>query len=280
MRAAKQSGANQMRFFNTAMQAKASERASLRHELDQALEAGQLHVAFQPIIDLHTNVAHRAEALIRWEHPDRGDIPPDVFIGIAEQAGLIGVLGDIAFAASIEALSILRAVDPAFQISVNLSPVELREPGDRHARRIELVESAGIPGSAVIAEITEGTLLITDDVVDRNLNEYRAAGMQFAIDDFGTGYSSLAYLQRLDVQYLKIDQSFIEGLAPGSGSLALCQAIIVMASKLGLEVVAEGVETKEQNDLLTQSGCGYAQGYLHARPMSIDALTAWLDDRR
>ena len=103
--------------------------------------------------------------------------------------------------------------------------------------------------------------------------------MQFAIDDFGTGYSSLAYLQRLDVQYLKIDQSFIEGLAPGSGSLALCQAIIVMASKLGLEVVAEGVETKEQNDLLTQSGCGYAQGYLHARPMSIDALTTWLANR-
>ncbi len=280
MRAAKQSGANQLRFFNTAMQDKASERATLRHELDEALDAGQLHVAFQPIVDLHTNDVHRAEALIRWDHPTRGPIAPDVFIAIAEQAGLIGVLGDIAFSASVDALVALQRIDPSFQVSVNLSPIELREPGNRHANRIELVRAAGIPGSAVIAEITEGTLLITDDVVDRNLNSYRAEGMQFAIDDFGTGYSSLAYLQRLDVQYLKIDQSFIEGLAPGSGSLALCQAIIVMASKLGLEVVAEGVETQEQNDLLIQSGCRYAQGYLHARPMPIEALTDWLAARR
>ena len=227
---------------------------------------------FQPIVDLHTLEVHRAEALLRWEHPIRGDIPPDVFISIAERTGRIGDLGDIAFDASVAALLLLRQTDPTFQIAVNLSPVELREPGPRHLDRIARLRSAGLPGAALIIEITEGVLLTSDDVVDANLLEYRNAGMQFAIDDFGTGYSSLSYLQRLDVQFLKIDRSFIDGLAPGSDGLALCQAIIVMAHKLGLGVVAEGVETEEQNLLLMQSGCDFAQGYLHARPMTVDAL--------
>ena len=280
LRAAKSLGAGQHCYVTDAMQAAAIEREQLLQDLQAAWGGEQIQMLFQPVVDLRSGEIHRAEALMRWAHPARGPIPPDVFIPLAEQSSLICDLGDIAFTRTIAALGILRGVDPDFQIGVNLSPAELREPESRHQRRIDSVTESGLPGSAIIVEITEGILLSHDPTVDANLEVYRAAGMRFAIDDFGTGYSSLASLQQLDVHFLKIDRSFVEPLAPDNASHALCQAIIVMANKMSIAVIAEGVENQLQHDLLTEAGCDYAQGFLYARPLSQDAIRDLLDHRR
>jgi EAL domain-containing protein (putative c-di-GMP-specific phosphodiesterase class I) len=137
----------------------------------------------------------------------------------------------------------------------------------------------GLPGDCVSVEITEGLLLDSDDVVTTKLLEWRDAGIQVALDDFGTGYSSLSYLQKFDIDFIKIDQSFVRDLQPQSTNFALCKAMVAMAHALGLQVVAEGVETAAQRDLLLETGCDFAQGYFYARPMAPEGLHAWVADR-
>ena len=272
MRIAKEDGRNRYYYFTAQMQTEAHDRAELTAALRAAIDNGELHVEFQPILSLKSGDTHKAEALLRWNHPDRGSIPPDVFIPIAEQAGLIKELGDFVLTHVIEVAQRARAVVPDFQISINMSPTEISDENGLHSSRLERITNAGLPGSALVLEITEGVMLDRSSRTRENIGLYREAGLEFAIDDFGTGYSSLSYLQELDVDFIKIDRSFVNGLPEEVDSLSLCQAIIEMAHRLGLRVIAEGVETQGQRDVLVGVGCDYGQGFLFSRSVSPDAL--------
>lgn len=267
MRVAKDHGRNRYRFFTAAMQAEALERGQLTDDLRRAVVEQQLSLAVQPVVDLATGRIVKAEALMRWTHPERGPIGPQSFIPVAEKSGLIKPMGDWLFTEVLDEVRRVREVLPDFELSYNLSPVEVGDDADLISRRLEEMRRMRVPGSALVAEITEGLLLDRGETVSRNLALLRESGVQFAIDDFGTGYSSLAYLQELDVDYVKIDRSFVNDLGRKEGSLALCRAIIEMSHRLGLRVIAEGVETEEQRDLLAAAGCDLGQGYLFARPL-------------
>ena len=287
----KNQGRDRYSFFTPQLQTVAQQRLRLINELRGALVAEQFVVHFQPVVALESGRIVKAEALLRWNHPQRGMVAPGEFIHLLEETGMIHEIGDWVFRQSVDCLLRWRALGYAdLQISVNRSPVQFHNDASGLGAWQRHLRSLGLPGQALAIEITEGLLLHTDqDVVDALLS-CRDAGIQVAIDDFGTGYSSLAYLNRFDIDYLKIDRSFIAPLGGESGvsgksiqdddsghhDLALVEAIIVMAHKLGLQVVAEGVETSAQHDLLQQLGCDYAQGYLYARALPADEFEALL----
>jgi len=276
MYAAKDGGRNRYAYFTPALQVAALNRMRLTNDLRGALKGGQLELAFQPIVHLRTGRIAKAEVLLRWRHPQRGLVSPLEFIALAESSGLIVDIGAWVFQQAAQwAQRWRRDYDPAFQLSVNQSPLEfLREGG--YACWLHHLQQLGLSGQAVVVEITEGLLLDASRAVTDQLLQLRDAGIQVALDDFGTGYSSLSYLKKFDIDYLKIDRSFTRNLAPDSSDMALSEAIIVMAHKLELEVIAEGVETPEQRDLLAAAGCDYGQGYLFARPMPAEQFDALL----
>ena len=278
MYAAKKEGRNGYQYFTPSMQESALKRMRIVNDLRMGLEKLELWVAYQPIINLRTGDIHKAEALMRWQHPIEGLIGPDTFIPIAEETGLIHLIGDRLFEdVAVMSQSLRADSHPEFQISMNVSPVQLNNRS-KTVFQIwrESMFDLGLPGQAVVLEITEGLLLEQRTIVTEQLLAFRDAGIQVALDDFGTGYSSLSYLKKFDIDYLKIDKTFVSNLRPGSEDLALCEAIIVMAHKLGIEVIAEGVETGDQRDLLTAAGCDYAQGYLFAKPMAGESFKAHL----
>ena len=278
--AAKDAGRNRFSHFTPALQEAALTRVRLANDLRGALQGDELQVVYQPIIQLATGRVHKAEALLRWTHPVRGAISPATFIPIAESSGQIVEIGDWVACQAVEQVRRWReAVDAGFQISVNKSPVQFRHADRAGAPWIAGLGAAGLPGSAIAIEITEGLLLDRGNGVAEQLAQLRAAGVAVSLDDFGTGYSSLSYLQKFDIDFLKIDQAFVRGLSGASKDMALCKAIIVMAHALGMKVVAEGVETDEQRRLLTEAECDYGQGYLFAQPMPADAFEAWLARR-
>lgn len=276
MYAAKQQGRNRFHYFTASMQESAHNRMRLATDLRGALAGEQFRVVYQPIVELATGHIHKAEALIRWQHPSRGLISPAEFIPIAEDNGLIADIGDWVFSQAARQVALWRrSIDPAFQISVNVSPVQFYSDGHSYGLWFEFLREMGLSGDSIAVEITEGLLLDGNSIVTNQLLEFRDAGMQVAIDDFGTGYSSLSYLKKFDIDYLKIDQAFVRNLSPESEDLVLCEAIIAMAHKLGLKVIAEGVETEQQKTLLAAAGCDYGQGYLFSRPVAaadFDAL--------
>ncbi len=261
-------GRNRYSYFTPALQANAQNRLRLINDLRTALTENQLSLHFQPIVELSTGRLIKAEALLRWHHPQRGMIPPDTFIPLAEETGLIHEIGDWVFHEATRWLHHWRnTCQPELQITINKSPIQFHKDGNGYHAWTEHLKKLGLPGHSLIIEITEGLLLNTDSHVVTELLACRDLGIQVAIDDFGTGYSSLAYLNRLDIDYLKIDRYFIRNLSPGSSDTALSEAIAVMAHKLGLKVIAEGVETQAQRDILTAIGCDQAQGYLFSRPL-------------
>lgn len=271
MYAAKQLGRNRYHYFTQAMQKSAHNRMRLTNELREAEEAGQLRLFYQPIIELANNSIHKAEALIRWQHPIHGQISPAEFIPIAEETGLINSIGEWVFHEAVKQTSLWRAAyHPEFQISINKSPVQFRNDSAKYASWPDQLKGLGLSGQSIVVEITEGMLMEATDLISSKLLAFRDAGVQVALDDFGTGYSSLSYLKKFDIDYLKIDQSFTRNLSPTSSDMALCEAIIVMAHKLGIKVIAEGVETTEQRDLLIAAKCDYAQGYLFSKPVPAD----------
>jgi len=268
MYAAKGAGRNRFSYFTPALQVAALNRMRLTNDLRGALKGGQLRLYFQPIVHLKTGSIHKAEALLRWEHPQRGMVSPLEFIPLAEASGLIVDIGQWVFHEAVRWAQRWRAeVHPAFQVSVNQSPLEFQREGAGYDSWLRHLQQQSLPGQALVVEITEGLLLDASNAVTDKLLQLRDAGIQVALDDFGTGYSSLSYLKKFDIDYLKIDRSFTRNLAPESSDMALSEAIIVMAHKLELEVIAEGVETPEQRELLAAAGCDYGQGYLFARPM-------------
>ena len=279
--AAKGAGRNRWCVFTPAMQAAAQWRARLDADLRTALEAGQLSVVYQPIVNMLSGRVCKAEALLRWHHPELGAISPAQFIPVAETSGQILALGDWVFTQAAHQVRHWRSVlDAEFQVSVNKSPVQCHRSPALSSRWVDELAQMGLPCSSLCIEITEGLLLDTHPEVTRHLGELRAAGMTVSLDDFGTGYSSLTYLQKLDIDCLKIDQSFVRNLSPGSTDLTLCKAIIAMAHELGMQVVAEGVETEQQHQLLMEAGCDHGQGYWYGRPMPPAQFEAWVRARQ
>jgi len=273
MYAAKDRGRNCYQYFTTAMQQRAVSRMLMVKDLRVALSLGQFSMVYQPIVDLRSGEILKAEALLRWAHPARGMISPAEFIPLAEEARLIIDIGDWVFReVARQAARWRSAARPGFQIALNTSPVQYRSDNFDVGRWIAHLQEIGLSGEAISVEITEGLLLDATPKVSETLLTFRDAGIQVSLDDFGTGYSSLAYLKKFDIDYLKIDQAFVRSLEPGSDDLALCEAIIVMAHRLGLKVIAEGVETERQRELLASAGCDYGQGYLFSRPVDAAAF--------
>lgn len=265
MYSAKSAGRNRFSYFTQSMDERAHQRLRLTNALRNALHAGEFEVYYQPVVDLRDDRVVKAEALLRWRHPELGAVDPSSFIPLAEESGMITEIGNWVFqqAASCSKRWGARLGMP-FQIGVNKSPIQFAASSDsddwlRHLRQIDL------PGRNITVEITEGLLLHASTDVEDKLFEYRDAGIQVAIDDFGTGYSSMAYLKKFHIDYLKIDRSFIGDMAIDADSRTIAESMIVMAHRLGLKVIAEGIETEEQKALLSAAGCDYGQGFLFSR---------------
>lgn len=280
MYVAKKRGRNRYSYFTPSMQEEAQIRMRLVNDLHVALENNQLSLVYQPIIDLSTGKIIKAEALMRWNHPVLGLVPPSQFIPLAEETGLITVLGHWAFCEATRQLQQWRSLyKPALQVSVNASPVQFRNEGINLASWLSHLHGLGLSGDGVIIEITEGMLLDASCDIHKQLSAIRMAGMQVSLDDFGTGYSSLSYLHKFSIDYLKIDQSFIRNLESAADDLALCETVIIMGHKLGLKVIAEGVETTRQQQILINAGCDFGQGYLFSHPVPALEFEVYLQDR-
>lgn len=276
----KHQGRNRYTYFTQSMDDLAKARLRTSNDLRVALQENQFWIAYQPIVEIATGEIRKAEALLRWQHPDHGLISPAEFIPIAEETGIIVELGNWVFLEATRQASNWRSLcDGHFQISINKSPIQFLNDGNRIPGWLEQLQESAMPASGVVVEITEGLLLDPNAQVYQKLFKFRDLGMQVAIDDFGTGYSSLAYLKKFDVDYLKIDRTFVSHLGNNEEDLVLCEAIIVMAHKLGIKVIAEGVETSEQLALLKAAGCDYAQGYYFSRPVDASAFDALLRQR-
>ena len=272
MYAAKRLGKNRFQQFEKSMEESASRKVAISKDLKKAIGNHEFRLFYQPIIDLKSNQIVKAEALIRWQHPDKGLIGPGEFIEIAEETNMIPQIGDWVFKQALEdVLTLKQAIHPDFSISLNVSPKQLGA-NCLIAQWPKLLQEHRIPIDSIGIEITEGVLLDHNKITAKIFNDLRNTGAQFLIDDFGTGYSSLSYLKKLDVDFIKIDKSFVQNLSRHSEDMVLCEAIMVMAHKLGLKVVAEGIETNEQRELLLTMGCDYGQGFLFAKPKPIDEI--------
>jgi diguanylate cyclase (GGDEF)-like protein len=267
----KDQGRNRVTYFTRSMQEAAQARMSMSNELRRALDDDQLAVHYQPIVDMASGRIRKAEALLRWRHPQRGDVSPLDFIPIAEHTGLIVGIGNWVFHTALAQARRCRAYDRELTINVNVSPAQFYHANGEQWWNWLSAEGIGKEGRAgtpeVGLEITEGLLLASNSTVMKQLLAFQQAGIKISLDDFGTGYSSLSYLRKFDLDYLKIDKSFVYNLENDPANVALCEAIIVMSHKLNLKVIAEGVETEQQYELLRRAGCDYGQGYLMGMPL-------------
>lgn len=266
---AKREGGATLRFFDHAMQTSVTERAHLEADLDRALEGNELRLFFQPQVDA-TGVTVGLEALLRWEHPVRGMVSPGVFIPLAEESGRIVAIGGWVLESACQQLA-QWAEQPQrrdLTISVNVSPVQFRQAGFVDSVR-EILARSGADPRHLVLEVTESLFLQDPELARDTMLALSALGVRFALDDFGTGYSSLGYLKRLPLDELKIDQSFVRDLLESSADAAIVETIIALADRLGMRVIAEGVETEEQANWLREHGCRRFQGYLYARPAPL-----------
>ena len=278
MYAAKEKGRSQYTYFDASMQRAAQARRQLSRDFINALEQNQFVLHYQPIVGLQGQGIRKAEAVIRWQHPTLGLIGPGEFISYAEDSGIIVRLGDWVFREAARQVAEWRAqygVD--MQVSINVSPMQFLPDGLDHDAWLKHLSDLGLTGQCLVVEITERLLMDVSQTVTSKLLAFRDAGIQVALDDFGTGYSSLSYLKKFDIDYIKIDQSFVANLGPETDDMALCEAIIVMAHKLGMMVVAEGVETSSQRDLLVAADCDYGQGYLFCRPVPAGEFARFIE---
>jgi diguanylate cyclase (GGDEF)-like protein len=277
MYTAKDKGRNRYNYFTFEMEATAQRRRHMLDELRDAVNLEQLELYYQPIIDFKSGSVVKAEALLRWNHP-KGQIPPMEFIPLAEETGLIVSIGNWVFAEVIRQTSIWNEYyDTDLQVSINTSPVQYKDDSCCNPDWFGHLLSSGLVPENICIEITETLLMEMGKEVTDKLLQFRDQGIQVSLDDFGTGYSSLAYLKQFHIDYLKIDKSFVSNLKPDSHDFVLCEAIIVMAHTLGIKVIAEGVETEEQAQLLKLVGCDFGQGYLYSRPVPANEFSAeWL----
>jgi EAL domain-containing protein (putative c-di-GMP-specific phosphodiesterase class I) len=267
---AKAEGRNTYRFFDPSMDVQLQERRAIERDLRGALSAGQFHLEYQPQINLMTREVVVIEALLRWNHPERGLISPAEFIPVAEETGLIVPLGQWVLR---QACADAAQWPAAIRVAVNLSPVQFRHrallAGVTHA-----LAAGGLPASRLELEITEAVMMEQDEIVVGMLHQLRALGARIAMDDFGTGYSSLSYLRSFPFDKIKIDRTFIADSGNRPEGEAIIRAIAELGASLGIQTTAEGIETAEQLELVRRLGCTEGQGYLISRPL---VLTEMLD---
>jgi diguanylate cyclase (GGDEF)-like protein/PAS domain S-box-containing protein len=277
---AKEQGRNNYQFFRHGHDTASRDIFELEHGLRHALERGEFHLVYQPEIEIETGRVVTVEALLRWRHPTRGDIPPAEFIPVAEDSGLIGAIGEWVLREACTEAKRWQDVGLApVRIAVNLSVRQLRNV--RFAETVaEILDDTGLAAEWLEVELTESMLMQHAQDMLGILWQLRSIGVRLSIDDFGTGYSSLNYLKRLPVDTLKIDRSFIEGLGSDLNDQAISNAIIALANSLKLRVVAEGVETEEQLWFLREHSCCDAQGFFFSRPVDGEQLAGLLRNRR
>ncbi len=271
---AKANGSQQVQFFTEALEREFLTRNRLEADLRQALARGELAVHYQPILELHNGKLAGVEALLRWHHPELGSVPPSQFIPIAEETGLINAIGEWVLETVCHQLSQWHDQGWTLYASVNVSPRQV--PQDLPPKWLQrLIRKAHIPPASLVLEITESIFIKELTVVGDWLQQVRALGIRVYLDDFGTGYSSLSYLKNFPVDALKIDQIFVREMAGQARDQALVRAIVAMSEGLGLQVVAEGIETQEQNAILCSLNCPYGQGYLFSKPVAVNELEHW-----
>jgi diguanylate cyclase (GGDEF)-like protein/PAS domain S-box-containing protein len=276
---AKARGRANFQFYHQDLNAKAMERLWLESELRRALALEQLSLEFQPQLDLASDRITGVEALLRWQHPERGQIPPDTFIPLAEESGLIGAIGAwVLHTACQQAKTWLDEGLGEISVAVNISGEQLRQ-----AHFVDQVAGAladsGLPPGMLELEITESTAMAEPEIMVSRLTELKRMGIDLSIDDFGTGYSSLAYLQRFPVDRLKVDRSFVCHVVSSANDAGIVTAMIAMAHQLSFEIIAEGVETEDQLAFLRTHACDEVQGYLISPPLSAEHFAAWLRGR-
>jgi EAL domain-containing protein (putative c-di-GMP-specific phosphodiesterase class I) len=269
---AKAAGRDCWQFFDNSMARQVERRLDIEMALRQALERNEFFLQFQPQRSLESGTVVGAEALLRWERTGFGMVSPGEFVPVAEETGLIVALGDwVLRTACAQAVEWQRDQQLTIRMAVNVATVQLRQP-DFVERVRAALEQTGLPPYQLELEITEGCLVSDVDETVEKLRQIRALGVALAVDDFGTGYSSLAYLKRLPLDRLKIDQSFVRGIPHSPNDCSLVRAIIAMAHNLKLDVIAEGVESQAQIDFLCAEGCDEIQGFLLSPPISADAF--------
>ena len=274
MYAAKRAGGSTYAFFEPRMELDAREQLALQNDLRHAIERHELQLYYQPKIHAKSGQITGVEALLRWQHAVRGFVPPNLFIPIAERFGLIGTIGNWVIDEACRQMSEWKKQGLRMRVAVNLSVHQLRQEDLVQRVRIA-VDHFGVDPALLTFEITESVAMEDTQETMRAFSQLAAVGVGLAIDDFGTGYSSLSYLRKLPARQLKIDQSFVQDLGTSQDALAVVDAVIKLAHALGLQVVAEGVETARQRDILLTLQCDELQGYLFARPMAARLLTLW-----
>ena len=264
---AKDDGRSTIRFFTCEMNAKLQRSKEILNDLAESLTQDEFELYYQPLFAIDDNSLVGAEALIRWHHPEKGMIPPDQFIAVAEQSGLINELGDWVLAQACREISTFESMGiRGLRVAINISPVQFRRK-DFLQHMLLILEQYNTPTDCIELEITEGAVMYNVDQAIDTMQALHDAGFQLAMDDFGTGYSSLSYLKCFPIQKVKIDRSFISDLENDDDSKSIARAIIQMSHSLGLDVLAEGVETQAQLQYLHDEKCDYVQGYYTGRPM-------------
>jgi PAS domain S-box-containing protein len=279
MAEAKQDRRRPWRAYRPAMLDAALGRAALREDLAAALSAGGLHLHYQPVVDLRDGRVAAFEALARWQHPERGAIPPDRFVPLAEETGLIVPLGSWALRQAMTDLAQLRRLIPperTLRVAVNVSALQLAEP-DFAAEVASVLEETGAPARALCLEITESSVLDETGRTLETLRELKSLGLSLAIDDFGTGHSALSYLPDLPFDVLKVDRSFITTIDNSPARAEVVRGIVRIAAAVGMRVVAEGIEEIRQEQLLVEASCHFGQGFLYSRPVPLAEAIALLD---
>jgi EAL domain-containing protein (putative c-di-GMP-specific phosphodiesterase class I) len=267
---AKRAGKGQIRIFDPAMRMIATKHLEYRSELGHALDEGQLRLAYMPFVDMRTGEVRGAEALVRWHHPQHGDISPTEFVPIAEHTGLIVPIGYWVLEEALKQSSAWRP-DAGLFVSINASLVQVRQP-DFVARVMSALERNRVEPQMLMVEMAERMLVEENERAADAVAQLRAHGVRIAIDDFGAGHCSLSYLQRHPVDMIKIDRAFIDELGRDPLGNTLARTILQMATSLDIRTVAEGIETTVQLRELRRLGCDLGQGYLLSRPLETDAL--------
>ncbi|MGQ4649910.1 EAL domain-containing protein [Lyngbya aestuarii] len=277
---AKQQGGDQYQFYTATFHLGSSDRLTLQTSLRHALEREELLIHYQPQVDLQKGQIIGAEALVRWQHPERGIIPPDKFIPLAEETGLIVPIGDWVLQKACKQIKIWQTKGfPSLRVAVNLSGRQFCQM-DLRQKLVQILMDTDLHPQYIDLEMTESMLVQNTEVAIRRLNALKSLGVQIAIDDFGTGYSSLSYLQQFPFDILKIDRCFISNITNNSNNTAITKAIIQMAKSLGLKLIAEGVEKAAELDFVYHHQCDAIQGYLFSPPVSTQEFEKLLTTKK
>jgi predicted signal transduction protein with EAL and GGDEF domain len=268
---AKNQGRNRAIVFSQEMAQRVAQRRSIEVDLRTAIENDELELHYQPLVNARTSKICGVEALLRWTHPEHGSIPPATFVPVAEDAGLMPILGDWVLRRAMEQARRW----PDLEMAVNLSPVQFRH-ADIQNRLHRLTQEYGVDPRRIILEITEGVLMEANSRTKETLDSIRAMGFKLALDDFGTGYSSFAYLCQFKFDKLKIDRSFVSGFARGEVPRSVINAVVTLGQGLGMSIVAEGVETEFDALAMRHFGCTEMQGYYFSRPAKAEAIDKML----